>query len=82
MRKTKTGIVISDKMDKTRVVRVEWTTRHPLYGKVTKRYTKFYAHDEKNESHINDKVKMVETKPISKLKRWKIIKTGSRKSAE
>ncbi|MBN1384938.1 MAG: 30S ribosomal protein S17 [Elusimicrobia bacterium] len=73
MKKTKTGVVISDKMDKTRVVEVEWTTRHSLYGKVVKRYTKFYAHDEKNESHINDKVKMIGTKPISKKKRWKII---------
>ena len=74
MKKTKTGIVISDGMEKTRVVEVEWTTRHPLYRKVMKRRTKYYVHDEKNESRLGDKVEIVETRPISKLKRWKIVR--------
>ena len=74
MKKTKTGIVVSDKMNKTRVVKIEWITRHPLYQKIIKQSTKFYAHDEKNETHVGDKVKIIETRPISKKKRWKIIK--------
>lgn len=74
MKKTKTGIVISDGMNKTRVVEVEWTTRDPLYQKVLNRRTKYYVHDEKNESRLGDKVEIIETRPISKLKRWKIVK--------
>ncbi|OGS46639.1 MAG: 30S ribosomal protein S17 [Elusimicrobia bacterium RIFOXYD2_FULL_34_15] len=77
MEKMKTGVVVSDKMDKTRVVEVGWTTRSPLYGKVVKRSSKFYAHDEKNETHVGDKVKIVQTRPISNKKRWKIYKKAS-----
>jgi len=72
------GVVISDKMNKTRVVLVTRTVRHTLYEKVIRRNKKYYAHDEKNESHIGDKVEIVETKPLSKLKRWRIIKIVSK----
>ena len=67
------GYVTSDKMNKTRVVIVQRLTRHKIYGKVLKKKKKFYAHDEKNQSKIGDKVKIVETRPLSKLKRWRII---------
>jgi small subunit ribosomal protein S17 len=75
MKKIKTGVVVSDKMNKTRIIKVEWTVRHPLYQKVIRHSTKFYVHDEKNETKNGDKVKIVETRPISKNKRWKILKT-------
>ena len=78
MKKNKTGIVISDSMNKTRVVEVEWTMRHPLYEKVIRKSSKFYAHDEKNESHVGDKVKIVEVRPISKNKRWNIVKSDGK----
>ncbi len=71
-RKLREGVVVSDKMDKTRVVLVSWNTTHSLYHKVLRRSSRFYAHDEKNESHTGDKVQIMETKPLSKLKRWRI----------
>jgi len=71
-RKRFVGVVVSDKMDKTVVVRVERLLRHPLYQKVIRKSKKFYVHDEYNQCRIGDKVKIVETRPISKLKRWKI----------
>ncbi|OGS33871.1 MAG: 30S ribosomal protein S17 [Elusimicrobia bacterium RIFOXYC2_FULL_34_12] len=74
MKRIKTAVVISDKMNKTRIVRVEWTIRSPLYGKFVKRNTKYYVHDEKNSTHVGDKVKIIETRPISNKKRWKIYK--------
>ncbi|MFH1541342.1 MAG: 30S ribosomal protein S17 [Elusimicrobiota bacterium] len=74
MRRTKTGTVVSDKMNKTRVVEADWVTRHPLYQKIVNRKTRYYAHDEKNETHIGDKVEIIETRPLSKLKRWRIVK--------
>lgn len=73
-RKTEIGVVVSDKMDKTVVVRVERMVQHPKYGKILRRYTKFYAHDEKNECRVGDKVLIVETRPLSKLKRWRVVK--------
>jgi len=73
-RKTEVGIVVSDKMDKTVVVRVERLVKHPKYGKVMRRYKKFYAHDEKNECKVGDKVLIIETRPLSKLKRWRVLK--------
>jgi len=73
-RKTEIGIVVSDKMDKTVVVRVERMVQHPKYGKTLRRYTKFYAHDEKNECKVGDKVLIIETRPLSKLKRWRVVK--------
>jgi len=73
LRKTKIGKVISDKMDKTIVVAVEGSVRHPLYGKIVKRTYKLKAHDEKNEAHIGDKVRVMETRPLSKDKRWRLV---------
>ena len=71
-RKERTGEVISDKMHKTIVVRVERRFRHPKFKKVVTQYKKFYAHDEKNEAHVGDFVRIEETRPLSKLKRWKL----------
>jgi len=71
-RKFKEGVVVSDKMNKTRVVEVSWNTKHARYHKVLRRDSRFHAHDEKNESHTGDKVQIMETRPYSKLKRWRI----------
>jgi small subunit ribosomal protein S17 len=71
-RKMREGVVVSDKMDKTRVVLVSWNTTHARYHKVMRRSGRLYAHDEKNESHSGDRVQIVETKPLSKLKRWRV----------
>lgn len=71
-RKTRQGIVVSDKMDKTVVVRVERLTRHPQYNRVVKRAKKFKAHDELNQCSIGDLVEIVETRPLSKEKRWRV----------
>ena len=73
-RKLRQGVVVSDKMDKTRVVLVSWHTMHPRYHKVLRRSGRFYAHDEKNDSHSGDRVEIMETKPLSKLKRWRIVR--------
>ncbi|MEG2934919.1 MAG: 30S ribosomal protein S17 [Clostridium sp.] len=72
-RKTRIGRVVSDKMDKTIVVAVETRVRHPLYGKIINRTTKFKVHDENNESKLNDKVVIMETRPLSKDKRWRLV---------
>lgn len=72
-RKTKIGRVVSDKMDKTIVVAVETKVKHPLYGKIINRTTKFKAHDENNEAGINDRVLIMETRPLSKDKRWRLV---------
>jgi len=71
-RKTKTGRVVSDKMEKTIVVAVETKVRHPLYGKIMNRTTKFKAHDENNDAKVNDRVIIMETRPLSKDKRWRL----------
>ena len=73
LRKTRVGIVTSDKMDKTIVVSVSEHVKHPLYGKIMKRTYKLKAHDENNECKVGDKVKVMETKPISKDKRWRLV---------
>jgi small subunit ribosomal protein S17 len=73
LRKTKTGVVSSNKMDKSITVNVERKVKHPLYGKFVKKSTKFHAHDEKNECSIGDTVKIMETRPISKTKRWRLV---------
>jgi small subunit ribosomal protein S17 len=73
-RKTRQGIVVSDKMDKTIVVRVERLTKHPQYNRVVKRAKKFKAHDERNECAIGDMVEIVETRPLSKEKRWRVTR--------
>ncbi|HAL63356.1 MAG TPA: 30S ribosomal protein S17 [Clostridiales bacterium] len=72
-RKTKIGKVISDKMDKTIVVAIEESVKHALYGKVVKRTYKLKAHDEENVCGIGDKVKVMETRPLSKDKRWRLV---------
>lgn len=71
-RKVRTGRVVSDKMDKTRVVAVQRLTRHPLYGKTIRRTKKYKVHDEHNEAKIGDLVKIMETRPLSKDKRWRL----------
>lgn len=68
------GVVVSDKADKTRVVSVQRTTRHTRYEKVIRRRSKFYVHDEKNESHVGDLVEVMGTRPLSKLKRWRLVR--------
>ncbi len=73
LRKTRVGKVVSDKMDKTIVVAVEYRVRHPLYGKIVKRTYKLKAHDEKNECGIGDTVRVMETRPLSKEKRWRLV---------
>ncbi len=73
------GIVTSDKMDKTIVVKVERVTKHPLYGKRIKKHKKFMAHDEKNECNIGDKVLISESRPLSKNKNWELVKILERK---
>lgn len=74
IRKTKVGVILSDRMDKTVVVRVERTVLHPKYKKYTKRRANYKAHDEKNEYRIGDTVEIVETRPISRDKRWRVSK--------
>ena len=73
LRKTRTGIVVSDKMDKTVVVAIEDNVRHPLYKKIIKHTVKFKAHDEKNECNVGDRVLIMETRPISKDKNWRLV---------
>ncbi len=73
LRKTRSGVVTSNKMDKTITVAIERKVKHPLYGKFVKKTSKFHAHDEKNECSIGDTVKIMETRPISKLKRWRLV---------
>ncbi len=73
LRKIRIGVVSSNKMDKTVTVAVERKVKHPIYGKFVKKTTKFHAHDEKNECSIGDVVKIMETRPLSKTKRWRLI---------
>ncbi|MDR2648988.1 MAG: 30S ribosomal protein S17 [Clostridiales bacterium] len=73
LRKTRTGKVVSDKMDKTIVVAVENNVKHPLYKKIIKRTYKLKAHDEKNECKAGDRVRVMETRPLSKDKRWRLV---------
>ena len=73
LRKKRLGRVVSDKMEKTIVVAVETKVRHPLYGKTVNKTTKFKVHDENNEAKINDKVSIMETRPLSKDKRWRLV---------
>ena len=73
LRKTRTGMVVSDKMDKTIVVAIEDNVRHPLYKKIVKRTVKLKAHDENNECRVGDRVSVMETRPLSKDKRWRVV---------
>lgn len=77
-RKIRTGTVISDKMDKTVVVKVERFVKHPVYKKIIKRSSKFKVHDEKNECSVGDKIKIIETRPLSKEKRWRLLEIVER----
>lgn len=72
-RKTRAGVVVSDKMDKTIVVAIKTKVRHPLYGKMVNRTRKFKAHDEENSCGIGDTVRIMETRPLSKDKRWRLV---------
>lgn len=72
-RKTRSGVVVSDKMDKTVVVEIRTRVRHPLYGKIQNRTNKLKAHDEKNECGVGDTVRVMETRPLSKDKRWRVV---------
>ena len=78
LRKTRVGKVVSDKMDKTIVVAIEDNVKHPLYKKIVKRTYKLKAHDENNECNIGDRVKVMETRPLSKDKRWRLVEIISR----
>ena len=73
IRKTRVGRVIGDKTDKTRIIAVERSFQEPLYGKVVRRRSKFSAHDEENRSHVGDLVSIMETRPLSKTKRWRLV---------
>lgn len=73
LRKIRIGKVVSDKMEKSIVVAVERKVKHPIYGKFVKKTTKFVAHDEVNEANIGDTVRIMETRPLSKLKRWRLV---------
>ena len=73
LRKVRVGMVVSDKMDKTVVVAIEDNVKHPVYGKIIKRTLKVHAHDEKNECGVGDKVRIMETRPLSKTKRWRLV---------
>ena len=78
LRKTRTGKVVSDKMDKTITVAIVGNVKHPLYGKIVKKTYKLKAHDENNECRIGDTVKVMETRPLSKDKRWRLVEIVER----
>lgn len=73
LRKERTGVVFSNKMDKSITVAVKWKEKHPIYGKFVNKTRKFHVHDEKNECNIGDTVKIMETRPLSKTKRWRLV---------
>jgi small subunit ribosomal protein S17 len=77
-RKVRTGVVVSDGMDKTVVVRIDRSFLHPLYGKTVRRSKKLAAHDEANEAHVGDRVRVAETRPLSKTKRWRLVEIVER----
>ncbi len=80
-RKERIGVVTSDKMNKTITVQVDWVTHHPVYKKLMRRATKFKAHDEKNSAKAGDTVKIQETRPLSKTKRWTLVEIVKKASA-
>ena len=73
LRKTRVGMVVSNKMDKTIVVAIEDNVKHPVYGKIIKRTLKVHAHDENNECGVGDRIEIMETRPLSKTKRWRLV---------
>jgi small subunit ribosomal protein S17 len=78
LRKERTGVVFSNKMDKSITVAVKWKEKHPIYGKFVSKTKKYHAHDEKNECNIGDVVKIMETRPLSKTKRWRLVQIMER----
>lgn len=74
LRKTRVGKVVSDKMEKSIVIAIEDNVKHPTYGKIIKRTSKIHAHDENNECRVGDKVEVMETRPLSKTKRWRLVR--------
>ena len=77
-RKVRTGVVVSDKMDKTVLVRIDRSFRHPLYQKIVRRSSKLAAHDEQNDAHEGDTVRVMETRPLSRTKRWRVVEVVER----
>ena len=73
LRKERTGVVTSNKMEKSITVAIKWKEKHPIYGKFVNKTKKYHAHDEKNECNIGDTVRLRETRPLSKLKRWRLV---------
>lgn len=78
LRKERIGVVSSNKMDKTVTVAVRWKEKHPIYGKFVNKTRKFHAHDEKNDCNIGDTVRIMETRPLSKTKRWRVVEIMER----
>lgn len=78
LRKTRIGVVLSDRMDKTITVAAKFKEKHPMYGKFVSKTKKYYAHDENNESQIGDTVNIMETRPLSKNKRWRLVEIVER----
>ncbi|NQT76461.1 MAG: 30S ribosomal protein S17 [Bacteroidetes bacterium] len=78
LRKERTGVIVSNKMDKSIIVQVTRNVKHPIYGKYVKKSTKFIAHDENNECNIGDKVRIMETRPLSKNKCWRLVEIVER----
>ena len=78
LRKERIGVVFSNKMDKTVTVAVKWKEKHPIYGKFVSKTKKFHAHDEQNDCHIGDTVRIMETRPLSKSKRWRVVEIMER----
>jgi small subunit ribosomal protein S17 len=77
-RKVRTGVVVSDAMEKTVVVRISHQVKHRMYGKIVRRSTKLQAHDEAGDAHVGDTVRIVETRPLSKTKRWRVVEVIER----
>ena len=77
-RKVRVGVVVSDAMEKTVIVRISSRVRHPLYGKIVRRSTKLIVHDEANDAHVGDVVRIMETRPLSKTKRWRVLEVVER----
>ena len=78
LRKERTGVVFSNRMDKSITVAVRWKEKHPIYGKFVNKTKKYHAHEEKNECHVGDTVKIMETRPLSKTKRWRLVQIVER----
>ncbi|HJD92334.1 MULTISPECIES: 30S ribosomal protein S17 [Bacteroides] len=78
LRKTRIGVVLSDRMDKTITVAAKFKEKHPMYGKFVSKTKKYYAHDEKNECNVGDTVSIMETRPLSKTKRWRLVEIVER----